>query len=1190
MKNPLTVLLIDSSARHRASYRRFLSEDDQFDYDFLEADSGAAALQLCQVNQPDVILLDYQLEGLEILLALAKQLHRTALPLLLLVELQEETIVPQALQLGAQDYLIKDQLTPLRLRCTVRNLLQRYALGQAATGPTEDRRQQQEPLRSFNSILNHVYAAIASYRLFATRSCEAESYSAYGWEYEFCSAGCEVVFGYKAEEFLSNQLLWQSRILPEDWEAIFLPRYPDLYAGRMVTIEYRFYHKDGSLRWISETATSQRDEAANCWIVTTISTDITERKRTEAALQQSEMQNRAVLAAIPDLMVRINREGIYQGYIRTNQLIDCIPEDQDPVGRHISEFLPPEVEELQLQAIEAVLATGADQVYEQQLLLNGQLQYEEVRVVAFGPDETLFMIRDITDRKQAELTLHRNESKIRALISALPDLIMRMTGDGIYLDFFPTKTFQVFGSVDLIGVGIFEDGLPQELAELRMKYIRQALQTSELQVYEQQILVNEQIRTEEVRIVVCDDNEVLVIVRDISDRKQAEQALKHLNEELELRVQQRTAALEASQARFRATFEQAAVGMVEANAQGQLLRMNQKFCDIMGDSEAKLIGKTLTEITHPEDRRFNQHNIQQLLLGKTESTTFENRYLRKDGGCVWVNLSLSLVRLSSGEPDYLIAVIEDITDRKQAEEALRQANSELETRVEERTLELKRAKEVAEAANRAKSTFLANMSHELRTPLNAILGFSELLVRDATMSADQLEQMEIINRCGEHLLNLINDILEMSKIEAGRVTLNPVTFNLYYLLDGLEDMLKFKAESKGLELVFDIAADLPEYIQADEVKLRQVLLNLLGNAVKFTAAGTVILRISIDDREPESNQLDRKARPFCTFLFEVQDTGPGIDAAELETIFEPFVQTKSGKVAQEGTGLGLPISQQFVRLMGGELKVTSTPGSGSTFTFHIPMEIVKPSIGLLAGAQQQLTIVPDQPLYRILIVEDNWANRKLLRRILEPFGFQLQEATNGKEAIECWQQWQPHLIWMDVRMPILDGYAATQHIRRLEQVTQLSASPPTKIIALTAGVFNEERAEILAAGCDDFVPKPLQEELILKKMAEHLSLRYGSRSLGSQSRLKPPLQPQNSQVSYPATAAACQVLPVSPLQVMSPEWIEQLYQQAIRLNAEEILELIDQLPPEQASLAQMLQNMVNNFAFDDIIELTKKQL
>ena len=510
----------------------------------------------------------------------------------------------------------------------------------------------------------------------------------------------------------------------------------------------------------------------------------------------------------------------------------------------------------------------------------------------------------------------------------------------------------------------------------------------------------------------------------------------------------------------------------------------------------------------------------------------------------------------------------------------------LEIQVDERTkelretlVELKRAKEAAEAANRAKSIFLANMSHEFRTPLNAILGFTQLMNRDSSLTAEQQENLGIINRSGGHLLGLINDVLELSKIEAGRAMLNEQSFDLHHLLNGLEEMFRLRAEENGLALDFDLSPDVPQYVQMDEGKLRQVLMNLLGNAVKFTQEGGITLRVRQLGQSESYEPVDLRTRKLA---FEVEDTGPGIAPEELAAVFDPFVQTASGQQSQEGTGLGLPISQQFARLMGGDLAVSSEVGQGSIFKFEVPIEVVDTvAVRTAQPTRRVIGLEPEQPVYRLLIVDDKEVNRKLLVRMLAPLGFEVQEAVNGQEAIETWEHWEPHLIWMDMRMPVMDGYEAT---RRIKATTKGQA---TVIVALTASALEEDRAIILSEGCDGYMRKPFREGDLFDTLTKHLGVRFvyqemeedrdrRRRTLG-----EPPQDALTLAAGHPDTDAKL----VEGLVALPADWVANLQQATILGNLDSILTLIDQIREQDAALANALAHLAHNFDHDKILAL-----
>lgn len=517
--------------------------------------------------------------------------------------------------------------------------------------------------------------------------------------------------------------------------------------------------------------------------------------------------------------------------------------------------------------------------------------------------------------------------------------------------------------------------------------------------------------------------------------------------------------------------------------------------------------------------------------------------------------------------------------------AIDQQRRKLEIQVNERTqqlqqamIELGQSKEAAEAANQAKSVFLANMSHEFRTPLNAILGFTQIMSRDARLAADQRENVEIIHASSEHLLGLINDVLEMSKIEAGRTTVNPKNFDLYHLLESLEEIFALRATEKGVALRLELAADVPPYVRADEGKLRQVLMNLLGNAVKFTAQGSITLRVGRCD--PQAAQAGAPTRPTAgesiCIRFEVEDTGPGIARDEIDKIFMPFVQTAVGKKSPEGTGLGLSISQQFVHLMGGEIWARSTPGQGSSFWFDLPLVVSQAAeLETPPPTRQVVGLELQQPVYRLLVVDDQEVNRRLLCKILVPVGFEVREASNGQQALEIWQSWQPHLIWMDMRMPVMDGYEAT---RRIKASTRGQA---TIIIALTASGLEEEKSVILSEGCDDYMRKPFIEQELFDMIAKHLGVRYIYRELEAPSPTEAPPSPGAAQA--PTDEALSDL--AERLNRMHADWLLRLERAATLGDGQTILLLASQAASIDPGLGNEISRLGNQFDHESILNL-----
>lgn len=504
------------------------------------------------------------------------------------------------------------------------------------------------------------------------------------------------------------------------------------------------------------------------------------------------------------------------------------------------------------------------------------------------------------------------------------------------------------------------------------------------------------------------------------------------------------------------------------------------------------------------------------------------------------------------ENDFLATFI-DLTERKRAENELIQYKDHLEEEVQERTVALVLAREAAEMANRAKSTFLASMSHELRTPLNAILGFSSLLRKETSLTESQLESLDIINRSGEHLLNLINDVLDMAKIESGNVELQSVPLDLGALVRDITDLLHIRAQEKGLQLKIDQGSKFPRYIKGDETRLRQVLLNLIGNSIKFTEHGEVTLRLST------------RKNTQAHLLLEVKDTGIGIKAQDQKRIFEPFVQV-GDTTKYKGTGLGLTITRQYVELMGGTISVKSKPGKGSLFLVDIPLEIAhEAEVEKLANVfkGEVVGLAPGQPQYRILIVEDQKENQILLSHLMKKAGFAVKVADDGKLGVQYFQEWRPHLIWMDRRMPVMDGMEATRQIRALP------GGKEVRIVAVTASALAEQRGEMLKTGMDDVVLKPYRFNEIYQCLSEQLGVEYIYESSQQQDTVGDVLLTHDALNTLPADLK------------------DELGNALESLESDRILAVIQQVALHDADLAKTLLHLAENFDYPAILKALK---
>ncbi|MBL1175195.1 PAS domain S-box protein [Pantanalinema sp. GBBB05] len=784
-------------------------------------------------------------------------------------------------------------------------------------------------------------------------------------------------------------------------------------------------------------------------------------------------------------------------------------------------------------------------------------------------------MRDISDRKQAEIALRESQLFLQTVIDTFPLIVFWKDCNSVYLGC-NQKSAQAAGlatPADIVGKTDYDMPWAETNAEAYRADDREVLDSgvAKLGIIETQVRADGSviwIETNKLPLYNL-NGEVIGLLgtyQDITDRKQAEQSLR----DSESRLAERNTILQS-------VIESTPDVVFVKDRHGRIVIANSAFVRFFDCPLEALIGKDDADLWSPE----MAHQLRELdyrIMTTGIAETLEECVPHPEGMRTYLTTKSPWYD-AQGNIIGTIGLSRDISDRKQAEEALQQLNQELEQRVQERTMELQHAMEAAEAANRAKSVFLANMSHELRTPLNAILGFAQLMSRDHSLELEKRQQLSIINRSGEHLLNLINDILEMSKIEAGRIIFTPNCFDLYSLLNILEEMFRLRAAEKGLQFIINLAPNLPRHIETDENKLRQILINLVGNAIKFTQYGQIILRISTFTPDkvinyPSVAKPDKVQGSYylgkVNLKIEVEDTGIGIASNELDSLFEPFIQSNNRQSAHEGTGLGLPISRQFVQLMGGDLTVRSTPEVGSIFAFTIPVQLVES--GALATSslpRHILGLAPNQLTYHILVVEDNETNRQLLVQLLQSVGFKVQAATNGQEAIALWETWQPQLIWMDMRMPVMNGYEATRQIRAQEQAKRPQAER-TKIIALTAGAFEEEQNKVVEAGCDDFVRKPFQETELLEKMTTHLGVQYLY------------AEPEVA-TSVPSSSSSFDV--IAALRELSTPLLKQLYQATVELDNQQLIGLINPLTTSQPQLATLLLNKVNTFDFVPILQL-----
>jgi PAS domain S-box-containing protein len=662
--------------------------------------------------------------------------------------------------------------------------------------------------------------------------------------------------------------------------------------------------------------------------------------------------------------------------------------------------------------------------------------------------------------------------------------------------------------------------------------------------------------------VIDETGKVIYVInafQDITDRQQAEQFRLNYARELERQISEKTSALQVSQTKLSDILDNTIATIFNFHLfdDGSIAYqyVSNGCIDLCGYTPKEIIAdpELWRSRVHPDDwQSILVPTYHSILNGQKQPPREEFRYRHRDNSLRWIGSRIS-ARWDEAAHAWNVTVVNtDITERKQVE------------------LELQKNKELAEAANQAKGNFIANMSHELRSPLNAILGFAHLLKRDPLIPPAQQENAAIIERSGAHLLNIINQVLDLAKIEAKRATLNATDFDLWALLHDVHDLFKLKALDKNVAFCLEQSPDIPRLVYTDEVKLRQVLINLLDNALKFTDRGHVTLRVSISEQsklEPfhplnHSTQHHQNDTP-TRIQFEVEDSGSGISIVDQQKLFEAFSQTQSGQ-QKSGTGLGLTISREFVRIMGGDISVESHLGQGSYFRFdillltkhlsHDPQPDDCPIIGL----------APGQPRYRFLIVDDNPVNRRLLVQLLSVLEVDLQEAANGMDAIALWKDWHPDLIWMDLRMPELDGYEVTRQIRQLE--TAQAVQSPVIVIGISATGLTNHHEIAIASGCNDFISKPFAESEIFATLKRHLDLQYRYAGVSCFA---------NQAIDETRVAVWINAL---------PEDLQTALKQSVILGyTHQIQDIIHQIETQNPNLSTVFKNLAEEFEYTQIL-------
>ncbi len=850
------------------------------------------------------------------------------------------------------------------------------------------------------------------------------------------------------------------------------------------------------------------------------------------------------------------------------------------------------VREAGLRAVLTVPVLAAGKVLVVLLFYVDNIRLENERVVKLIM-AVAAQLGSSLQQKMAQTALAENERHLRRLTDNITDIIIQADRYGILEYVSPSCTRNLgYMDEDIIGTSVFDymtsDGAARVMQSIfnsmrcgqpaRVEFRFQHKRGHYLYMSASGMpLMNEKGKL----------TGTIFGVTDITKRKQAEDKLQLAYEGIEKRVEELTAVNSLIQEMSRTTNLQDALDLVSRT---MAERLNSFQCGIALLNEEKT-GMTVaaqysTNLTHPDPIGLIfplEGNVYTRQVFETKKPVYmpyaqtsdkveslTRQTMREQG----IGSTLLLPLMARGEVIGTIGIDSELPDRAFDEEeivlaetiAAQVANAISTARI---LSERKKAQQEAEKANRAKSVFLANMSHELRTPMNAILGFAQLMQRDSTLTPVQTERLRTIDRSGKHLLDLINDVLEMSKIEAGRMELHENSFDLHKLLADIALLLQVRVQEKNLSLDIDYPLDLPQFIHADEAKLRQILINLMGNAIKFTNEGGVhvLAQHSIGRKSvsPYLTDTGTLKELYYTLTFTVIDSGVGIDVDELATIFDPFIQA-SNKQGQQGTGLGLPISQRFVQMMGGDMYAENKFDGGAIFTFDIQASSAQADEVLVTERLRQVVgLVDGQKTYRILIAEDDETNRILLTQILEPIGFEVRWAENGRVAVNHAMRWRPDIILMDMRMPLMDGLEATHRIK--------AKRPEIPIIALTAGAFDHDRNAALSAGCNDFLTKPVNVQVLFQLMRKYGGMEYV----------------YNNEEEDVNAVSQDNDAPLSPeqLAVIPATLRDELHIAIIMADRRQAGELIEKIREEHGRLADRLDALLREFQFDKLAELTK---
>ena len=960
--------------------------------------------------------------------------------------------------------------------------------------------------------------------------------------------GARRIFGYSSEEILGKSV---KTLIPADQYEDFERRYKS-YREEMKPqiIETVRVKKDGQLVPVMVLVGPLRDPKGKVIGFSAIYRDITERKKMEGSLAESQERFRHIFEDSP---LGVALVGLDSKLILANKSFSDITgySGEELKGVSFADITHPEDAPQDLDQFRRMVSGEFPRYQMEKRFIHkkGHIVWV-IRVAAVIKDATgkplygLGMIMEITDQKKAQenqrFLAYVLEQTGDGIVVADPELNIIQWNKGAEKIFGYTAEEIVGKPGKLLDADEGPDAVGQKRDELRDS--GSTLHYEATRKRKDGRLVRLDISSTPLK----DGSGQLIgysaIYRDITEKLKDQVARAKAEEKLR-----------ESESKYRKIFENVQDVFYQVDIQGNVLEVSPSI-EAYGYAREEFIGKNFTEFyADPEDREPFLKAIEK----KGEVSDYELRFKTKSGLVVYASINAHILLDDKGNPAGVEGSLRDITERKIVESELEEYRDHLEQMVETRTAELEKATKAAEAANQAKSSFLANMSHEIRTPMNAILGFAQLLRRDPALTHQQDQQVEVILKSGSHLLTLINEILDYSKIEADRLSVEMSSFDLHALLGELDSIFKAKAKEKGLRFLLDRRDLLPRFVWGDETKIRQILQNLLSNAFKFTEKGGVAMRVVVQPGV-DGDGSDR-------LVAEVEDSGPGIAPEEMGKLFKVFEQTETGRKSKAGTGLGLAISKKFAEMMGGTLEAESRLGRGSTFRLEIPVR-EGTDRGQAPQPRRVVGLEAGQPLWRVLVVDDNPENRSYLETLLTIVGFEARSVVDGAQGVDAFAEYQPHLILMDLRMPVMEGPEAIRRIR------SMPGGDKVKIIAISASSFKEDQKKALKVGADEFVSKPFREETLFERIEALLGAKFQREGMkGSANSGIPEPPPEDLEKERVARLPA--------------DLRDQLRQALLVADLDAALAVLGKMSQHDAGAAAALRNLAGKFNYQRIIEL-----